>query len=750
MVQIVPRTGPTSVSKAPPLSEPVASVQIARSSEPPRARAQREDTDLGGLFLILRRNLKKIILATLAGLALSLAYLAVAKPVYTATASIFIDPRTRKVVSDELTQGDPTSALALVDSQMSIITSDAVLRRVVGALKLDQNPEYATPAGPGLVYRLKSLVMKVPLPAKREPVGQAIQTLSESIKVKRAQKTYVADIEASASTPEGARDIAQAVADAYLQDQKDAKAAQAKEANKLIDGRLEELRQQVSRAEAAVDKFKKEKNIVTSEGGIVTEQQLTKLNGELITARAVAAETKARRDQMQTALATGAGGAEMIPDAVRSGLIQRLREQYSQVARREAALSSQLQPKHPVLIEARSQLAEVKTQIAAELKRVATAAQADYDIAQNREHDLSNQLEAAKADVERTNTDQIKLRDLEQDATASRELLRVFLSRAKETQEQQNVAVADARIVTPPSVPAKPSKPMNILIVVLGLMGGLGLGLASALIGDHLDKSVRRTMDFAPFVAEQAVVQIPHLQHKRSLLPGWTRRGVEKVEAAQFSDLLTALSDYRNIADTQRMAYRQSVLRLLSRIKIRQRPGQPHTVLLASPDVNAGNSATALALAYTAAQAGERVLLVDATSRDPALSAIFARSLAPRNIVVLDNKDDLAQITTHDARTGLAFLPLALADLRTLKVQQRARLAAGLTGLSQRYDLVFIDAGGVLADESAVCLMPLCDQMLVVARHGGTQRQDIAQMVETLEPSGLHITGAVLTMTPGV
>lgn len=750
MVQIVPRSGPVPFPKTPriPAAAQGSLAMKMQAPEPSKRATRGDETDLGGLLQILRRNLKKIIFATLAGLVLSVAYLAVAKPIYTASASIFIDPRTRKVVSDELSQGDPTSALALVDSQMSIITSDTVLRRVVKALSLDKNPEYLVQGGPGLIYKLKSFVVPLPPPVQRAPVDLAIQTLSETVKVKRAQKTYVVDIEASATTPERARDVAQAVADAYLADQRDAKAAQAKEANNLIDGRLEELRAQVARAEANVDKFKKEKNILTSEGGIVGEQQLTRLNGELITARAVAAESKARHDQIQDALKSS-GGAEVIPDAVRSGLVQRLREQYAQVARREAALSSQLQPKHPVLIEVRSQLAEVKSQIAAELKRVATASDADFKIATNREREIATQLDKAKAEVSRTNTDQIRLRDLEQEATASRELLRVFLSRAKETQEQQNVAIADARIVSPPSVPTRPAKPIALLMIALGTMGGLGLGLASALIGDHLDKTVRRPLDFLPYARPQAVTEIPHLHKKASLLPRWLMLPSQRepLERAQFSDLLNAIADFKNTQGPARMAYRQSVLRLLSRIKTRQKPGQPHTVLLASPSLGSGNSATSLALAYAAAQAGERVLLVDATSCDPALSSVFATSLAPKNVVVLDNKNDLANITTKDERTGLAFLPIALADLRTLKVQQRGRLVAGLSGLIQRYDLVFIDAGGVLGDESASCLLPVADQVLVVARSGETLKQHIAEMVEALEPSGLHITGGVLTMT---
>ncbi|MEQ1717710.1 MAG: exopolysaccharide transport family protein [Hyphomicrobium sp.] len=748
MVQIVPRLGPIPFPRAARLTAMAAASNTtsntgANASVRPTHARQTGSTDLGGLLQILRRNLWKILLATLAGLALSLTYLALAKPSYTATASLFVDPRTKKIVSEEIVQGGVGSDLALVESQVSILTSDAVLGRVVEKLKLADDVEYAPPPGGGLLSKIKGLIIAPS--ANRNPTVQAISTLADSIKVKRAQKTYVVEVDVTASSPVRAQSVAQAVVDAYLADQTAAKTSEAKRANGLIDARLGELREQVRRAETRVDDFKKANKILTSEGGIVNEQQLSKLNSELITTRAVAAESKARQDQILVALKTSPG-AEVLPDAVRSGLVQKLREQYSQVARREAALSSQLQPRHPVLMEVRSQLTEVKAQINAELKRVATAAQAEYQIASSRERDISAQLERAKEEVTRTNTAQIKLRELDQEVTASRELLRLFLGRAKETQEQQNVSTPDARVITYPSVPAKPSKPITWLVLALGLIGGLGLGLASALIGDHLDASLRTPNDFVPHLASHTIATIPALDGaQRHADSGWrSRHGPQRIEAAQFSDLLTALADYKNTDDVH---YRQSVLRLLARIKSQQRAGRPHTVLFASPSAEAGNSATTLALAYAAAISGERVLLVDATSSNPSLSNIFATTLKPTNVVVLDNKDHLADITTRDARTGLTFLPIALADLRTLKNQQRRRLIAGLNGLIQRYDLIFIDAGALLEDESALCLLPAADQVLLVARSGVTTRGEITETMDVLEPARDRLTGGVLTMT---
>jgi polysaccharide biosynthesis transport protein len=716
---------------------------IISNSSIDAARQQNGDTDLGSFLFILRRNFGKILAATLLSLILAGFYLAIAKPMYTTSASLFIDPRNRKVVTDEVAQGGYGTDLALVESQASIITSDEVLKRVVDKMHLAADPDYAPAYGQGLLSKIKGLIIKRPAPP--DPATLALNTLADSIKVKRAQKTYVVDLEVTASTPAKAAGVAEGVLNAYLADQTAAKSDQAKHANALIDARLGELREQVRAAETRSDDYKRSNKLLTSEGGAVTEQQLTKLNGELATARAVTAESKARYDQVQLALKSP-GGSAVLPDAIRSGLIQKLREQYAQVARREAALASQLQNRHPVLIEVRSQLAAVKTQINAELQRIATGAEGEYQIALSRERDIGAQLEKTKEEVRRANTAQIKARELEQDVTTSRELMGVFLQRAKETQEQQNISTPDARVITPPSLPTRPAKPFPLLILGLGLIGGLGLGVAWALVSDHLDDSMHSAAEFADAAPLASISSIPALRGSSALVLGRSGETADVPPSAQFKYLLLAIADTKG---ERTAAYRQAVLRLLSTIKSHQRPGRPHTVMIVSPRSGAGNSATALAVGYAAALAGDRVLIVDATSVNPELSTIFATTLKATNVVILDSKDHLNQITTRDTRSGLAFLPIALADLRSLRTQQRHRLVAGLNGLSQNYDLVIIDAGGVLEDESVTSLVPAADQLMIVARADVTTRNDVDRMLQILEPARDRIVGGVLTMVRG-
>lgn len=696
-------------------------------------------SDFGGFLAILSRNVASIALLTMLCLAIAIAYLALAKPVYTASTSIFIDPRSRKILPEELLQTNLGSDLVLVESQLAIIGSDSVLKRVVAKMNLVDDAEFNWVSGSGFLSRFKALI-RGPT-QETTPEARALATLSDNVKVKRAQKTYVVEVEVSSASPAKAARLTEAVVEAYLEDQAQSKADEIRKANKLIDDRLGELRRKLREAETRVDEFKKANKILTSEGGLVTEQQLTRLSSELITARAVAAESKARLELVQSAV-KGGGSPEYLPDAIRSGLVQKLREQYAQVARREAALATQLQGRHPVLIEVRSQLDEIKSQINAELKRIATSAKSDFQFANNRVDELARSLEMSKSDVARTNTAQIRLRELEQDVATSRDLLNTFLARAKQTQEQETLTLAEARVITPPSVPTKPSKPITWLIVGLGLIGGLGLGIAQALIRDQMDVAGRPFQAHAGNDEGDVLASLPVLGGS-----GLGRYLRGRADGAGLSEVMSVIAGSNATDDAQ--GYRQAILRLRSRLGSRTGNGAANVVLLTSANSGTGVSSTALAIAYAAAISGEGVLLVDASSTDTDLSDRLAADFDHGDLVVLDNPQHLRSITRLDARSGLVFLPIALADLRTLRTHQRKRLAAGISNIAEAYDLVVIDAGSLLEDESATALMAIADQIVLLQRHGDCAAIAQREAMRMIEPFADRFAGVVTNMAGG-
>ncbi|MCU0730327.1 MAG: exopolysaccharide transport family protein [Hyphomonas sp.] len=675
--------------------------------------------DVRGFMGILRRYKWWLILGPLIGIGAAILLLASTPPTYTATGAVFVDPRARRIVTEEVNPAGYVIDASLVESQVSILVSDSVLRRVVEREKLVEDPDFYTEPSTGFLAELKSLI-RGPRPVV-DAETHAIEMLARHVRVKRPAKSYVLEVEVASSSPAKAARIANAVMQAYLDDQTAAKAEESRRANSLIDARIGELREKVRQGEQRLDDFRKANRIVVSEGGIVAEQQLGKLNIELATARSVAAEAAARLEQARAAARSGT--PDLLPEAVKSGLVQKLREQYSQVARREAALSQQLKGRHPVLVDVRSQLAELEGQIDAELRRIAASAKGEADIAKAREREILAATERAKREVGTSNTAQIKMRELEQDLATSRELLGAFIARAKESLEQASLTTPEARIITPAAVPTRQSFPSPLLFLALGALGGLGAGIGRALLGDALDGSVRpeETPRTAP-ASLPVRATLPVLGTAKSILERTQSWFGGRIEDGHFSDILQVMSDPQTPGAAR---YRQAILRLTS--TLRPKDGKTAIAAIVSPRSGAGASSTALAIAYSAALSGERTLLVDAASANAALSEVFAGSLDAGTVVVLDSKDDLARITTRDDRSGLSVLPIALADLRRLKATQRTRLAEGLAALAKSYDLVVIDAGPILEDDAVLTLLPLAGDVLVVAREGDTPQSDLEE-----------------------
>lgn len=685
------------------------------------------------LLSLLRRHLGSLALLMLTGIGVGLATIALSKPSYTATSALFIDPRSRKVVTDDVVSGAIGNDVSLFESQLAIIRSDAILRRVIVAESLLTDPVFtAKSTRPGFLSRLREQLVGPTINV--DEMTEALSTLAKALRVRREMNTYIVSVDAISVDPVSASRLANAVVQAYIDDQATAKSDGASKANSLIDSRLDELKQQVRRAETRMDEFKRANKIVTSEGGLLNEQQLTRLNTELVSVRTQLATTKARLDELNNTLKRGVS-PESLPDAMTSGVIQKLRDQFAAAARREASLSAQLQARHPVLVDARAQLTSVRQQILAELQRITAATKSEYQIAANREREIAAVLNTAENEVAKTNSAQIELRAYEREADAGREVLRAFLARAKETQEQQNMSIAEARVITPAVVPSRPTSPNPPLILLVSALSGLGLGVARAA---WMNARQHQTSGYAtparsssaanvraprimpetapsiePLPLLGSIAELPqrpaHANPLRSLVRGATTQPIA------IGAVLNAIADETMPGEAP---FRTSVRDALAALRRAAPDTLPQIALVTSARPTTGVTIVATALAYTAARDGVKTLLVDASSADPALSLLFATAKEQNEPCVLDSKRHLQAIVETDTRSGLALLPIALADLRTFSADQNRRFAKGLTELAADYNLVIIDSGAVTFTLAERSLAALANQIIVVSRPG--------------------------------
>ncbi|MBN9457576.1 MAG: hypothetical protein J0I54_13190 [Bosea sp.] len=453
---------------------------------PPQGSARAVDlgrlADPAWLAAALWRRRGLILLCIAAGFAVAVLASLLIAPKYTSTAQLFIDPRDLRVLQNDVSPNtvgsDPTSIASYLESQARVIASDSIKTRVIGKLGLDKDPDYGGPARGGF---LSGLLGTDKVTTDRNALLYALAALDRTVAVHRGERTFVIDIAATARDAEEAARIANALAEAYLEDQAAVRAEAAQRATAALTGRLEELRGRLRAAEDKAEKYKEAHNIVGLGGNrSLSEEQLSLNAGQLAAARQRTIEAKAKYDQIA---ATRASSVESgaIPEAVASNTMTALRAQLGAALSREADLVASLGARHPALTSARSQVADARRQIADELARIARAAKAEYDRAAEAERQLSRRAEQLTSAQYAAGRASVELRELEREVESSRAVYDAFLKRARETGELGGIDTTNARIISPAMPPLEKSGVSRRTIALLGLVGGAVVGALLAL-----------------------------------------------------------------------------------------------------------------------------------------------------------------------------------------------------------------------------------------------------------------------------
>ena len=236
--------------------------------------------DFGKICSVLWRGRATILFTTVVALALAALFVVVAPHEFTATTQILIDPSDLRAVGDGTTQPTQMSDAALmqVESQVNVLTSDAVLRRVVASQALDRDPEFAR--GPSF---LSVLMGRGAIPGGATLA--ALNELKRRVNVSRDERTFVVQVSVTSRSPEKAVRIANAIAEAYLAEQTQVRADAARQVSQSLGARLADLKDRVREADQKVEAYKARNNLLSANGQLVTDQQITDMNNQSLGAR---------------------------------------------------------------------------------------------------------------------------------------------------------------------------------------------------------------------------------------------------------------------------------------------------------------------------------------------------------------------------------------------------------------------------------------------------------------------------------
>jgi uncharacterized protein involved in exopolysaccharide biosynthesis len=319
--------------------------------------------------------------------------------------------------------------------------------------------------------------------------------LKKRISAKRLDRTYVVDIGVWAHDPHKAVQLADALLDAFMEEQSAARGDAARRAANSLNARLAELRERVQQAEQRVEEYKKANRIISSSGTLVNERQVTELNSQLVLARTRSAEAKSRYDRIRE-IQRNRTDPSAIGEAVGSATITALRTQLAEILRKEGEVNATLGKRHPAVIEIASQAGRIRRLIDEEVARIGEAARNDMERAIAEEANLAASLDRLKAGLEDTNEASVRLRELERDVQASRTVYEAYLVRTREVTEQEQLDTTNVRVIAPPEPPESRSfPPRNLFLLAGGIVLGGMLGLGLAFLGEWRD---RRAPAMAP------------------------------------------------------------------------------------------------------------------------------------------------------------------------------------------------------------------------------------------------------------
>jgi uncharacterized protein involved in exopolysaccharide biosynthesis/Mrp family chromosome partitioning ATPase len=694
-------------------------------------------------------------------------------PKYSASAQLYVDPRELQLVDRELTpRAQDISGLAMVvESQARVITSNNVLLQVIRDTNLEKDPEFGGGDSKGVLGSLLGLfgIELRPTAEQQKQIQMgALEALNRHINVKKTDRTFIVDIDVWSYEPAKAAMLANAISKAYLAESKQSQAAAARRATSDLSGRLKELQERLRNAENTLAVYKAQNNFVGTQDTLISDQQLSASNQRLASARALTLDAQAKFDQIQ-ASRKASSDAGAIPEALQSQTIANLRAQYAEARKRQAELHSELGPRHPALRQMEQQVQDLRRAINEEVERFAQAARNDLIRARDYEASLGKALEAQKGQSVQMSQASVRLRELEREVEASRDVYQSFLKRSRETEEQESLNTSNARIIGEATVPQRRTFPpaMSLLAMIGFVLGGLAAagwmvavnqlmpGTSPVQPQDKAPSEVSKEPTAAASERQPPAVQ-PQPQPAVSLIE---KPPIVRLQEADVMRTLGSILATGDTADVTRLGWPtlrtgfplMTVLNSMREMRAvlarRAREENPPVMAVIGAGPDQDRSIAALNIALAAARDGAKVLLIDADLRERALSnkvSQFAKSEPSRfGWLNISTRASRAIETVN----GISILPAAKAA--DAKVGNAIRKAIAQARSAGGHDLVILDGPALpwsptdrkLLDltEGLVAILPVHLDINegmedIIAALGGTERQLVGVVLSEVNP----------------
>jgi succinoglycan biosynthesis transport protein ExoP len=659
-------------------------------------------------------------------------------PLYRASTQILIEKDTPKVgdLSTIFQQQDGWYNDDFYQTQYRILQSRSLSRRTAEAMKLDTHPALAGATQPvrgpwtlrsalaaTIGFAKSAIGVDTPQatpPAasggEKDPYAQYAGVVQGALSVNPVRNSRLVEITMTSVNPQFAAELANAHARAYIEQNLEYRFSASREATAWLESQLAEQRKKVEESEAELQRYKEQHDAVAVEDRQnIVVQRLSDLNSAATKAKTTRIEKEALYNQLRSIQNSNA--IDSFPAVLGNEYIQRLKVDLGELQRQQAQMSDKYGDRHPEMVKVRSAIQSAETKLQSEVDKIVQSVRSEYETALAQERTLVNALEGGKSEALRLNRKGIEFSVLQRDAESNRQVYEALLQRTKETGISGELKASNIRVVDTAEVPSAPFLPRRQQDLTTAAFSGLVLAFGLVFLFEYLDSRIKSPQELRAQLNVPFLGMVPAIDVKSSatlLHEGAPPNFAEAVRAVRTNVLFSSADEGVRI------------------------------IVVTSAGPGEGKSLFSSNLAVSLAQAGQRVLHVDADMRRPRVHAIFDVSQEPglSNLLVADCKPSEAIRKTPVA--NLCVLPAGMIPPNPAELLGSKRCDEFFASLRQSFDWVILDSPPVLAVADASILANTASGVVFVVGADQTSRQAARAALEQLEAVQAHVIGAVL------
>jgi capsular exopolysaccharide synthesis family protein len=662
-------------------------------------------------------------------------------PVYRATTKVLIEksePRNVSVMNFYYVPYDPE----FYETQYQLIKSSAVGRRVVEKLSLDKTYEsYFSEQKKGFnligstvrwFKDLSSMILRVVgvgesdssiqsesktasdnQPDRTEGLARAI---GSSIIVIPIRDSKMVNVSYESTNPKLAAKVVNSVAQAYIDELLEMKMRSSGYAIEWLTEKAEEERRKLEKSEKELQAYMRKHDIVTLQNKLaIVPEKLSEVATKIATA-------ETRRKEMESLYSRLKDieyieEAETIPAVASDLSVQSIRQQILKAEQNIMELSKKYGRKHPVMINAVSDLNLLLEKKDEEIQRAIDTIKNDYELARVNESNFRRLASKTKSEMLNLNERFIQYESLKRENETNRQLFDAIMKRIKEQGITQDIHTVDVWVVEKaqvPQSPARPNVPRSILIgMMVGLFGGVGL----AFFVEYLDTTVKSPEDAEARLGVPVVGSIQLFKDDGK---------IEKI----------VIENPKSVLVESYKALRTAVL-----LSSAEKP--PKNILVTSVEPSEGKTVTAVNLALAVAQSEYSVLLVDSDLRKSAIHKIFDIDNNKGLSTFLAGASDMDIIVPGPVE-NIHIIPAGPMPPNPSELLSSKKMQELIASINDRFDITIWDSAPLLAVTDSQVLSNALDSTIIVARSGEISYEAVRQGIKVLEDVNSRILGLVI------